>query len=222
MTREVASISIATAFVLAMPINAHGDDDCSDRSRVLFGPSLAAGAVEEGGKDAGDATPTFGWHAGGAVSIKLHEHSLFKNSFLESSVQLQPELVYVMKGSELPLIRSLDFRFVELGILGQWVFRPCSRIQPYVVLGGEAAYLVSAKNGQTDVESGVKPFDFGAIGGIGVKIVLPRRITLDIAIRHDRGLISMDDSGNSADLKNRAYFLVIDGFWDFAHDPGER
>lgn len=134
---------------------------------------------------------------------------------------VQPELFYTMKGYKYDYTDPITLQtetytfkadYIEIPVLAKISLSGASNFKPNFYAGPSFAFLLSAKNGDTDVKDNMKSTDFGLIGGVGADYLLGTgKITFDV--RYNVGLTSTDDSGNDFDVKNSAItFLVGYGF----------
>lgn len=132
---------------------------------------------------------------------------------MSSGIMLQPELLYVQKGSESSFGSSTtttNLDYIEIPVLAKYSFSAgSSSFKPYAAAGPYLAFNMNAETeggGQTtDISDNVKGTDFGLAGEVGANIS-----GFNIGLRYDLGLTDIDDSGQggSGSTKNTALFIT--------------
>ena len=131
----------------------------------------------------------------------------------------QPELVYATKGSRLERDgeyrgASTNLTYLQTGLILRAEYATRRRAMPYIILGPELGYLLSAKfeNGlgdTIDISDNLKSTDLGLILGLGAMYSLPPWGALGLELRADLGLVSIDGQGDGDEIRNAALTLLL-------------
>jgi hypothetical protein len=141
-----------------------------------------------------------------------------------STISLQPELLFVPKGASfqgswfrLPTSGELMLTYIEVPVLLR-VGLPVNvaGLVPVLFAGPAVSFNRSAKarssalglDRERDVEDETKDLDFGAVAGAGLDYRFLGGV-LSLDLRYNLGLVTLDDSGNGEDVKNRAFMGMI-------------
>lgn len=168
--------------------------------------------ITHGGKNAdsefAESTRKLGVALGGFASIRLHER-----------VSLQPELLYATKGTDAELdgqpVSTVRMSYVEIPVLARVLILPRARMQPYALLGPALGLLLGAEvegavsGNITDLTDDTRLFDLGLTMGVGAAWALSSMGSFTLEARYNLGLISVDDSVNQDDIKNRALTFFV-------------
>jgi len=146
-----------------------------------------------------------------------------------SGVSLQPEFLYVMKGSkgettidDVTFTRKLKNDYIEVPVLIKYNFTSAGKTSPFMFVGPVAAFNIASKvqdknppddpnYGDFDIEN-AKSLDFGLTigGGLGLAMGQSGKLTFDL--RYTVGLGKIYDDVTSADLdSDKAYVSEDDG-----------
>ncbi|HEX7844934.1 MAG TPA: porin family protein [Chitinophagaceae bacterium] len=139
-----------------------------------------------------------GWHAGGLAHIHINRQ-----------FAIQPELMYSSQGAEYPGNNKLKFNYVNIPVLGQYMFGEGFRLQTGPQFGILASTKLKSGDAETDVDDGFKALDFAWSFGTGY--LSPKGIGVDL--RYNLGLSNISEPG--PDLKNRVWQLGV--FYQFKH-----
>jgi hypothetical protein len=165
------------------------------------------------GDDAEDAGSTTGFIGGAFLSFPL-----------SPAFTIQPELLFARKGASDTAIEDADadlrLSYLELPILAKFSF-PAGSLRPHLFAGPYAAYrtgcTIEASGGGVSIsfdcdddEFELKKTDFGFQFGAGFDYDLGG-IALVVDGRYGLGLVSLDDSEDGVDVKNRS-FAFMAGF----------
>jgi Outer membrane protein beta-barrel domain len=198
----------------------HAEESQRERAVLRFGGSIGGGLVDLVGKNA-DAPPFEevtkpGFTAG--VFTTIHISRLLSLDIDPLRLKLQPELSYVTRGSKLERDgeyrgASTNLTYLQAGILLRAEYATPGRVMPYLVLGPELGYLLSAKfeNGlgdTIDISDNLKSTDLGLIFGLGAMYSLPPWGALGLELRADLGLVSIDGQGDG-EIRNAALTLLL-------------
>jgi hypothetical protein len=140
------------------------------------------------------------------------------------TISLQPELLFVQKGASftdswfgLPVGGELKLTYIEVPVLLR-VGLPVSgaSFMPALFAGPAISFNRSARSRSSaigfererDVEEETKDLDFGAVVGGGVDYRFLRGV-LSLDLRYNLGLVTLDDSGDGEDVKNRAFMFTL-------------
>lgn len=133
---------------------------------------------------------------------------------------LQLELLYSMKGYSFDdgagtdVDAKLDYLEIPLLVRARIPIEG-SAVTPSLFVGPSLGILLSAKVDSTDVKDMTTGTDFGVAFGGGVSMPAgPGMAMLDL--RYTLGLVSIDDSGWDADIKNGVFGVVLGYSWGFA------
>lgn len=141
---------------------------------------------------------------------------------INDMVSFQPELLYAMKGAKESCEEEgyeeesvLKLTYVEIPMLFKINVPMAGAVRPFLVVGPEVAFKVSAKfedtvNGKTekgDAEE-VKGTDLGMIIGGGIGFPMMDRMAM-LEARYDLGLTTIDDSPAKDDVKNNAISIML-------------
>jgi hypothetical protein len=143
-----------------------------------------------------DADHHTSFHVGALAHIHLNRH-----------FALQPEVMYSAQGVEYNNNRRDKLNYINLPVLGQYMFANGLRLQT----GPQVGFLTSAKsesgNHETDFKSSLKKTDFSWSFGTGYLT----KFGLGIDARYNLGLT--DISKNNSDMKNRVWQVGL--FYQF-------
>lgn len=149
---------------------------------------------------------------------------LFKGFSISPSVQVQPEIFYIQKGSKMTMmidtveaIYKIKISYFEIPILLKFNIKPDTSVNPYLIAGPYVAFRSKATAtvealGQTekeDIKDQVKSTDFGIIGGAGLEFKvgdMPKCILVEI--RYELGLADID-KGASSKAKNSSIVFNV-------------
>jgi Outer membrane protein beta-barrel domain len=175
------------------------------------------------GEDANGSTPGIeraprpGFYAGLIAPLDLSRS--FALDLEPLHLVAQPELVYAIKGFRIE--RDGEYRgasssltYLQAGLLLRAEYDMTRRVRPYLVLGPELGFLLSAKfdNGLgsiSDSKDDLKSTDFGLILGLGAMYSLPPWGALGLELRADLGLVSIDGQGDGDEIRNAALTLLL-------------
>ncbi|MDQ3848078.1 MAG: PorT family protein [Thermoproteota archaeon] len=136
------------------------------------------------------------FHAGALAHIHMSPH-----------FALQPEVLYSAQGAEYANNRRDKINYVNVPLLGQYMFTNGLRLQT----GPQIGFLTKAEaengNVETDFKNSVKKTDFSWSFGASYLT----RTGLGIDARYNLGLL--DISKNNSDLKNRVWQIGL--FYQF-------
>jgi len=192
--------------------------------RITFGAKAGitvANITETPAEWEDDAEYTFGF-TGGA----------FLNYAFNSSLSIQPELLYSMRGTEAALVEdyldlSVRFDYIELPVLLSYYFPLEGDFRPYISAGPCIAYLLESElkfstiilSADADISSVSHTNDFAVVLGGGFSYNLNGRVfTLDA--RYQRGFTNCIVSGDfdingdprtieADDIKNTGFAVML-------------
>jgi hypothetical protein len=140
-----------------------------------------------------------GWHLGGLAHIHVSRR-----------FAIQPELVYSAQGAEYANdLVKLRLNYVNIPVLAQYMFGEGFRLQTGPQFGILASSDMKSGNTETDIEDGIRNFDFAWSFGSSYLM----RSGLGIDARYSLGL--RDISEANPDLKNRVWQVGL--FYQFKH-----
>jgi hypothetical protein len=129
---------------------------------------------------------------------------------LSQNWAVQPEVVYSMQGAEFPNGTKVKVNYVNIPVLGQYMFGEGFRVQT----GPQLGILTSAKGKLNDVEidydNAVKSTDFAWAFGAGYI----SKSGLGVDARYNLGISDISKT-ESTDQKNRVWQLGL--FYQFKH-----
>jgi len=146
---------------------------------------------------------------------------------LSDQLSLQPELLYAQKGMiltdtevgiEEEVELTLRLNYIEVPLLLRINVPTEGNIAPHFLVGPAIGFKASCELGVEEdgesfdvdcdeAEGDTKSIDFGGVIGAGVGIVVgPGEIVL--GARYTLGLMSIDDSGEDLDIKNRTFSFL--------------
>ena len=134
--------------------------------------------------------PISDFHAGILAEISISE----KFSF-------QPELLYSGQGSK------INLTYINLPLLGKYYLTKGFSIEA----GPQIGYLLSAKNGSTDVKNSYKSIDLGA--SLGASYTLNNRFIF--SARYNLGLSNINDVSGLSDKNRNGVFQLSIGYFLF-------
>jgi opacity protein-like surface antigen len=147
---------------------------------------------------------------------------VFKGFNITPTIQIQPELFFIQKGSKVSytfdsveVTAKTKISYIEIPLLLKFNLRAGARVNPYVIAGPYVAFRTTAKEiaeaggvkEETDIKDDVKSTDFGLIGGLGLEFKLtdmPKCILVEI--RYELGLA---DIAKSEDYKAKNSSIVF-------------
>jgi Outer membrane protein beta-barrel domain len=199
----------------------HAEEPQRELAVLRFGGSLGGGLVDYVGKDAGSpgfervAKPGFAT----GVFATIYIGRLLSLDIDPFRLKLQPELSYMTRGSRLE--RDGEYRgaytdatYLQAALLLRVEYSTARRVTPYLVLGSELGFLLSAQfeNGlgdTIDVKDDLKSADLGLVMGLGAMYSLPPWGALGLELRADLGLVSIDGQGDGDEIRNAALSLLL-------------
>lgn len=207
--KEVSSLSIAIAFLL------------------LVCPPVHLGAQTTAGLRAGLSVGTLG---GGPIDASYdYREGVSVGAYLDLSMSerlgLQIGLGYAEKGADLTAdteLGSLNWRnpigYLEIPVLLRLEMAPGRRVSPQILFG-PAVSLKTSCEWKAEISGSplrincdepgfeVRTVDFGAMGGLSLKVALSERIALVGDSFYAYGLRSIGEGGDS--VKNRAFSFAL-------------
>lgn len=147
---------------------------------------------------------------------------LFKGFNISPSVQIQPEIFFIQKGSKVTytldaveVIGKTRISYFEIPLLLKFNIKPDTSVNPYLIAGPYVAFRTKATQTveaggvkeSEDIKNDVKSTDFGIIGGLGLEFKLadmPKCILVEI--RYELGLV---DIAKAADYKAKNSSIVF-------------
>jgi hypothetical protein len=118
---------------------------------------------------------------------------------MSDMVAIQPELLYVMKGTkdDDDAAEKLKLDYVQVPVLVKLNFQTASSFKPSVFAGPAVGILLSGKYGDVDVKDGFKSTDFGLVFGVGAEIGAGATGAFTLDARYDLGLSNiLEDAGD--------------------------
>lgn len=164
-----------------------------------------------GGSDVENADSRTGLSIGGAVTFGV-----------SPNVGIQLGGAFVQKGAT-ETEQGVDIKFsldyVEVPLLLRVAVPTAGSISPHFMAGPAVSFEAncevegSAQGATVAVDCGAsdiatKSIDFGAMVGAGLDIGVSGAASITLDVLYDIGLSSIDDSGDSDDVKNRAWSLL--------------
>ena len=219
LVKPIAIISLC----LCSLVPAYAEELHGKGTVVRFGGFLGGGWVDWVGKDANGSLPGLedvpkpGFTAGLIAPLDLSR--LLSLEIEPFRLAAQPELVYATKGSRLERDgeyrgASTNLTYLQAGLLLRVEYAAARRVTPYLVLGPELGFLLSAKfeNGlgdTSDIKDNLKSTDLGLVMGLGTMYSLPPWGSLGLELRADLGLVSIDGQGDGDEIRNAALTLLL-------------
>jgi opacity protein-like surface antigen len=219
LVKPIAIISLC----LGSLAPAYAEERQSKDMVLRIGGFLGGGGVDWVGKDANGSRPDIeqvarpGFYAGLMVPLDLSR--LLALDIEPFHLAVQPELVYATKGSRLEREgeyrgASTNLAYLQAGLLIKAEYATRGRAAPYLVLGPELGFLLSAKfeNGlgdTIDISDNLDSTDLGLILGVGALYALPPWGALGLELRADLGLVSIDGQGDGDEIRNAALTLLL-------------
>jgi hypothetical protein len=155
--------------------------------------------------DAANAESITGLVAGAFLRVDL-------NDFLA----VQPELLFSRngaKGDTLGIEGTVKLDYIEVPVLLRCSFGRGAKLIPAFFLGPAVLYRLAANaeadNGLTrSLDQSVRRTDFGLVFGADFSVPLGRpQVTIEA--RSTLGLTNIDDTGSGADIRNRAFSIIL-------------
>lgn len=153
---------------------------------------------------------------------------LFKGFNISPSVQIQPEIFFIQKGSKVTytldaveVIGKVKISYFEIPLLLKFNIKPDTSVNPYLIAGPYVAFRSKATAtvealGQTekeDIKDQVKSTDFGIIGGAGLEFKVGGLLKYILAeIRYELGLADIDKGASTKAKNSSIVFNVGVGF----------
>lgn len=151
----------------------------------------------------------------------------FANFPISSVISLQPEVLFVQKGSEVQedgADAELSLSYLEVPLLARFSFPTTAPIHPYFFAGPTVSFKVGCSvGGSTDGVSfdvdcdqdslqafsvETETLDFGLIGGVGAGFGLGAGEAL-VDVRYNFGLSGVFDGPDVVEVKNRVLTLML-------------
>ncbi len=139
---------------------------------------------------------------------------VFMNYQMTESVSLQPELLFMMKGTKADIDEDAGYKmtYIDIPVLAKFsvpmegAFAPCFFAGPYIGL------LMSAdmyyEDEEESIKDDLKSTDFGLMFGGGFDYDMGEGyLTFDV--RYALGLTSLDDSEDELDIKNSGILFMV-------------
>ncbi len=182
---------------------------------INFGVKAGLNFANFGGEESGDWSSRTGMAFGGYFEYPL-----------SNTVSVQPEVIYTMKGARqtdrytfqgAAYTETLTFKYnyLEIPVAGKLsIPLDNTNLTPVLFAGPSFAFRLSS--GWEMKEEGdryegdddrVKSFDFGFLIGGGAMFNIGARF-VEVEIRYNMGLTSLDDSGNNHSIKNNVLMLM--------------
>jgi hypothetical protein len=209
-------------FILCGSAHVRAEKSQGDSAPIRLGGLLGGGGVEWVGKDAGgslpgnEAVPKLGLHAGMLVTLDMGH--LLSPSFESFRWGIQAEISYTAKGTAMENYGedrgAIDTRHLQAGLLFRAGYATTKRLVPYIALGPELGFLLSAKFNNrfgmtSDISNNLKSTDLGLVFGLGAMYSLPPVGSLGLELRADLGLVSIDGQGDGDEVRNAALSLLF-------------
>lgn len=133
---------------------------------------------------------------------------------------IEPELLVVRAGARYASdVDSLEFRFtyIQAPLLLRLNTVPRGPVNPFLALGGYAAYLyraegvlvIGTEKTTADLIDDYKRSDFGLVASVGLGFRLPG-VVISIEGRYDLGLVNIiKDPAAGESLKNRSFIALV-------------
>lgn len=193
-------IGVTVALVLlAAPLEAQ-----ENRVGLVGGLTMATW----GGDDVDDPDGSLGYDVGAYLSWQVGDTWAFR-----------PGVYYVQKGiedSDASGEAELNLDYIEFPLLLEYRI-PTEGALGVSLMGGPAAAFnlgcdlegtsggVSVTADCDDLGIDVKSIDLGAMIGMGLRFAAGESVGIVVEANYNYGLLSIDDSGGDADIKNRAF-----------------
>lgn len=158
-----------------------------DAQEIKFGVKGGINFAYLAGDNTNNLDPITDFHVGVLAEIPISE----KFSF-------QPELLYSGQGS------NTNLNYINLPLLGKYYVAKGFSIEA----GPQIGYLLSAKNGSTDVKSSFKSLDFGV--NLGASYLLNDRFIF--SARYTLGLSDINDTNGLSDKNRNGMFQLSFGY----------
>jgi hypothetical protein len=112
-------------------------------------------------------------------------------------------------------VATLDLGYFSANVLARIkILSGYVKIDPYGVVGAGLGYLLTAQyhpniGNNLNLEDRTKSMDIGLVLGGGALISLSSNGAVQLEVRYDLGLASIDDSGSDTDIKNRVFSFLV-------------
>lgn len=149
---------------------------------------------------------------------------LFKGINISPSVQIQPEIFFIQKGTKMSytldvveVIGKVKISYFEIPLLLKFNIKPETSVNPYLIAGPYVAFRTKAtqtvESGgvkeSEDIKDEVKSTDFGIIGGAGVEFKVGGLVKCVLAeIRYELGLADIVKDEDSKAKNSSIVFNV--------------
>jgi hypothetical protein len=150
-----------------------------------------------------EAAPNFDTKVGFNVGGLAHIH-------LTRQFAVQPELVFSAQGSEAPNGTKYKLNYINVPVLGQFMFGDGFRVQTGPQLGILTSSEVKANDVEIDVDDAYKKTDFAWSFGAGYL----SKTGLGVDARYNLGISDVSKT-EATDLKNRVWQIGL--FYQFKH-----
>lgn len=196
---------ILTLLIVTFAPRAQAEEYRRNANAIYAGPKLGFNFATHGGQDAQssvvESTHKTGLVAGGMAGYELQEW-----------LALHTELLFSMKGTHIVIqgvdSGSLQTNYLTLPILARIALPVGCFVEPNISLGLAPSILLSSKietnsGNTTDHRDETNSFDLGFVMSGGVGVALGRSMVLDLEVRYEWGLLRIDATEDSDDIKNR-------------------
>lgn len=164
---------------------------------------------------------TFGYKAGllvgGFLGVQLND-----------AFSIEPQVLFSQKGTKVngtgtksSLEGSVRINYIEVPVLAKfWIPISDAQVKPFIFVGPEIEFKVGctaegaiiAVTGSVDCDQSpqdkIKSTDFGATAGAGIQFMMAGQ-AVRVDARYTLGLTNINDTGDSRDIKNRAFAATV-------------
>ena len=151
---------------------------------------------------------------------------------LNDVFSIEPQVLFSQKGTKVngtgaksSLEGSVRINYIEVPVLAKfWIPISDTQLKPFIFVGPEVEFKVSctaegaiiAVTGSVDCDQSpqdkIKSTDWGATGGAGIQFKVGDQ-AVRVDGRYTLGLTNINDSGDTRDIKNRAFAVTVGLGW---------
>lgn len=163
----------------------------------LAGANLSELTIEDDGSDLGTENRTL-FAFGSTIEYRIAGRT---------SVRLSP--LYVKKGTNFEISPDIswEFDYLDLVLLLK-VDLTETQVRPYLIVGSNAGFLLSARATTTNIKDDLKTFDFGVNLGGGITVPVSR-VTLFLEGYYNHGLVNISDTIVVESIKNKGMRFML-------------
>jgi len=186
-----------------------------------YGQTYQKEALTWGIKAGVNASDLYGNDADGSEFRQGFSAGLLFNYRFNRYWAVQPEVLYSMKGADqvpgmVGETGSVDYEFgyLEIPVLAKFYIPTGTAFTPNLNAGPQAGFKIYGESNDSDIDDGLKDFEFGIVFGAGLDFNLgsaPTNLirTVGLDLRYTLGLTDVFDSPEEPDARNGAFTAAV-------------